>query len=155
MATGGDRQLVSASPEQVRAESAVAKERSRRAIRKAEGGLKRSGGPRGKGFTPASKSQKEKVAREGQRLPDLPDETGDLWVLDPAHIVSRALGGCDDELCIIPLTRRQHRLYDRGELDILPYLTLEEQAHAVSHLGILGALKRTTGDNYVPERETV
>lgn len=108
----------------------------------------------------ASVEQKAKVWREGARLWDgaVPvrwDEEHhleDAEVVDPAHIVARAQGGCDDEDCVVPLPRRLHRLYDNGELDILPYLTLEEQAHAVSHLGILGALKRTTGEVYVPER---
>ena len=102
----------------------------------------------------ASPAQKAKVEREGCRLSHLINSQGHYMgvepvVVDPAHITPRGVGGCDDPLCICPLTRRNHLLYDRGELDILPYLTLEEQAHAVLHVGILGALKRTTGDNYV------
>lgn len=99
----------------------------------------------------ASKAQKEKVLREGLRIAPV-----DYWpaeAVDPAHVCPRAIGGCDSEDCVIPLTRNQHRQYDEGKLSILEYLTLDEQAHAVSHLGILGALKRATGENYVPESE--
>lgn len=98
----------------------------------------------------ASPEQKAKVAREGARLSFF-DEPWDTMP-DAAHVTPRAIGGCDNELCVIGLHRKQHKLYDEDKLDILPYLTLEEQAHAVSHLGILGALKRTTGDNYVVEQ---
>lgn len=114
----------------------------------------------------ASAEQKEKLAREGgSRIPishtliegffegDLYGGPTEGLFLDPAHIVPRPHGGCDHEDCVIPLLRFQHEAYDRGELDVLPYLRLEEQAHAASHLGILGALKRTTGENYIPERE--
>lgn len=114
----------------------------------------------------ASAEQREKVEREGPRITWelLPEHTvrlaeerlwfarGGLTPVDPAHVTPRAVGGCDDPLCVIGLPRVLHLLYDAGELDILPHLTHDEQAHAVSHLGILGALKRTTGENYVPER---
>jgi hypothetical protein len=113
--------------------------------------LKRTAGPKRSCFTPASEAQKEKVARQCSRVWQL-DWAEDEAIIDPAHIVSRAKGGCDHEDCIVPLPRMAHRLYDRGELDILPYLTLDEQAHAVAHLGILGALRRTTGERYVPAR---
>lgn len=122
-------------------------------------GLRRGPGPKRKGFTPASPEQKAKVEREGARIDYSMIEVqalvdlGDLGPIDPAHIVSRHQGGCNGEACVVGLPRALHRLYDKGKLDLLPWLTLEEQAHAVSHLGILGALKRTTGDNYVPERE--
>lgn len=102
----------------------------------------------------ASSEQKAKVAQQGCRIPtpDWAEGFDDAGiVIDPAHVTPRPHGGCDHEDCVIGLSRRFHRLYDEGELDILPYLTLAEQAHAVSHLGILGALKRTTGENYQPE----
>jgi hypothetical protein len=94
-----------------------------------------------------SREQKRKIKREGARVAHL------LTVpisVDPAHITPRALGGCDHEDCVIGLPRTLHRQYDDGKLDILPFLSLEEQAHAVAHLGILGALRRTTGEDYVP-----
>jgi hypothetical protein len=42
--------------------------------------------------------------------------------IDPAHLIPRSLGGCGDPLCTCPLCRSCHRAYDRGELDLLPYL---------------------------------
>jgi hypothetical protein len=38
------------------------------------------------------------------------------------NVVPRSLGGCDHPDCIVPLDRRCHRAYDRGELDLLPHL---------------------------------
>lgn len=73
-------------------------------------------------------------------------------VVDPAHLVPRSLGGCDDAACVA-LCRRHHRAYDRGELDLLPYLEPDsriEICHAVGHLGILGALRRLTGQRNHP-----
>jgi hypothetical protein len=67
---------------------------------------------------------------------------------DAAHVVDRSIGGCDDPLCAIPLCRVLHEGYDRHELDILPLLTYEEQAHAVGHLGLLRALNRITGSEW-------
>lgn len=107
----------------------------------------------------ASPEQKAKVEREGPRLDlsvaEIHALVGlvDLGPTDPAHIVPRTQGGCDSEHCICPLPRLLHDLYDDGKLDLLPWLTLEEQAHAASHAGLLGALKRTSTDTYVPQRE--
>jgi hypothetical protein len=42
--------------------------------------------------------------------------------MDPAHLIPRSLGGCGEALCVVPLCRLHHRAYDRGELDLLPYL---------------------------------
>ena len=42
--------------------------------------------------------------------------------IDPAHLIPRSMGGCGDPLCVIPACRVHHRAYDRGELDLLPYL---------------------------------
>ena len=68
--------------------------------------------------------------------------------VDPAHLVPRALGGCDDALCVVPLCRLHHRAYDRGLLDLVPHLEPDhraEAAHAVKHLGLVGALRRLSG----------
>lgn len=107
----------------------------------------------------ASVEQKEKALREGPRLDASTVDVialglgfFDLGPVDPAHTIDRTLGGCDDEACTCPLPRRLHDLYDEKKLDLLPVLTLDEQAHAVKHVGILGALKRLTGETYVPER---
>ena len=42
--------------------------------------------------------------------------------IDPAHLIPRSLGGCGHALCVTALCRRCHRAYDRGALDLLPYL---------------------------------
>lgn len=102
-----------------------------------------------KGFTPASSEQREKVRRRGYCRGcggmDIP--------LDASHNVPRGLGGCDSEDCITPLCRRCHTAYEQGKLDVLPFLTLEEQAHAVWHLGIIGALERLTGERWGPKNK--
>jgi hypothetical protein len=57
------------------------------------------------------------------------------------------------------LCRPCHRAYDRGELDLLPYLEpawRAQLAHAVGHVGLIAALRRITGtrlagaDNVAP-----
>jgi hypothetical protein len=68
--------------------------------------------------------------------------------IDPAHLIPRSLGGCGDALCVIPACRDHHRAYDRGELDLLPYLEpgwRTQLAHAVGHVGLIGALRRISG----------
>jgi hypothetical protein len=68
--------------------------------------------------------------------------------IDPAHLIQRSLGGCEDRLCVVPLCRHHHRAYDRGELDLLPYLEpgwRAQLAHAVGHVGLIGALRRISG----------
>jgi hypothetical protein len=69
--------------------------------------------------------------------------------VDPAHLIPRSLGGCGDALCVVPLCRRPcHRAYDSGELDLLPYLEpawRTQLAHAVGHVGLIGALRRISG----------
>ena len=68
--------------------------------------------------------------------------------IDPAHLIPRSLGGCGDRLCVIPLCRRCHRAYDRGELDLVSYLEpawRAQLAHAVGHVGLTGTLRRVSG----------
>ena len=68
--------------------------------------------------------------------------------IDPAHLIPRSLGGCGDPLCVVPACRRCHRAYDRGELDLLPYLEpgwRAQLAHAVGHAGLIGVLRRISG----------
>ena len=68
--------------------------------------------------------------------------------IDPAHVIPRSLGGCDEPDCVVALCRSCHRAYDRGELDLLVHLEPEQRAelaHAVLHVGLLGALRRITG----------
>jgi hypothetical protein len=68
--------------------------------------------------------------------------------IDPAHLIPRSLGGCGDAPCVIPACRAHHRAYDRGELDLLPYLEpawRAQIAHAVGHVGLIGPLRRVSG----------
>jgi hypothetical protein len=68
--------------------------------------------------------------------------------VDPAHLIPRSLGGCGDRLCVVALCRQCHRSYDRGELDLLPFLEpawRAQLAHAVGHVGLIGALRRISG----------
>jgi hypothetical protein len=70
--------------------------------------------------------------------------------VDPAHLVPKSMGGCEAGACCIPLCRPHHRAYDAGELDLLAYLEpvwRAELAHAVGHLGLIGALRRITGNH--------
>jgi hypothetical protein len=65
--------------------------------------------------------------------------------VDPAHLIPRSMGGCGAAACCVPLCRPHHRAYDRGELDLLPYLEpgwRAQLAHAVGHVGLIGALRR-------------
>ena len=65
--------------------------------------------------------------------------------LTPAHLAPRALGGCDEPDCVVPLCWMHHRAYDTGRLELLPYLEPRwraEIAHAVRHLGLIGAVRR-------------
>jgi hypothetical protein len=75
--------------------------------------------------------------------------------IDPAHPIPRSLGGCGDRLCVVPACRDCHRAYDRGELDLLPYLEpawRAQLAHAVGHVGLIGALRRISGTRSAADR---
>lgn len=105
-----------------------------------------SGG--GGGISPASDPQREKVR-------------GALSIIsgkgpcDPAHIWDRRLGGCDDPLCVVPLTRFEHREYEENRLDILPALIAgnywAELGHVVEvhEVSPKRLLERTTGQTYI------
>ena len=76
--------------------------------------------------------------------------------IDPAHLISRATGGCGDALCVVPTCRAHRRAYGRGDLDLLPYLEpawRAQLAHAVGHVGLIGALRRISGSR-VPRDST-
>jgi hypothetical protein len=65
--------------------------------------------------------------------------------ITPAHLAPRSLGGCDEPDCVVPLCWMHHRAYDTGRLDLLAHLEpawRTEIAHAVSHLSLIGALRR-------------
>ncbi len=67
--------------------------------------------------------------------------------LEAAHVIPRSLGGDQSEDATIPLCRECHRAYDRHDLDLLPYLSLSEQAHAVSIVGLARAWRSITGES--------
>jgi hypothetical protein len=93
-------------------------------------------------FAPASAAQRAKVA--GRRCL-VCNATARI---DPAHLIPRSLGGCDDALCVVALCRRCHRRYDMGTIDLTGHLEpghRAEAAHAVLHLGLAGALRRISG----------
>ena len=93
-------------------------------------------------FTAASAPQRAKVA--GRRCLVCNASAR----IDPAHLVPRSLGGCDHALCVVALCRTCHRRYDTGGLDLVAWLEPDhraEAAHAVSHLGLAGALRRISG----------
>jgi hypothetical protein len=80
------------------------------------------------------------------------------YPVDAAHVWPRGRGGCSDPLCVVPLTRAEHEAYDRGELDLLPYLLahglVAELQHALGHArgDLLGLLNLVTGERFAPER---
>jgi len=105
--------------------------------------------PRQRSVSPASPEQREKVRDDAVSV------VSGLEGCDPAHIIPRSLGGCDDALCVVPLTRTEHRAYDQGVLNLLPYLVgthVAELQHALGHVD--GALLRlvhvVTGERHVP-----
>lgn len=72
-----------------------------------------------------------KVAQDGDEL----SVVEELWV-NPVDVV--------------PLCRQCHALYDHRRLDLLPYLTPEEQAMAVLRSGgIVSAYRRLTGGDAI------
>ena len=74
--------------------------------------------------------------------------------VDPAHLVPRSLGGCDETDCAVPLCRTHHRAHDQGGLDLVAHLEPQwrrEVAHAVGHLGLVRAQRRLSGRRSVGE----
>lgn len=95
-----------------------------------------------KPISPASFEQRLKVRHE------LCVNCGGLNC-DPAHLTSRAQGGCDSRLCVIPLCRNCHRAFDNGALDLEPILALrqfaEERAHMAGHMSFQQCIQRLKG----------
>ena len=92
-----------------------------------------------------------KVDREG-RCRNCPN----TWPLETAHVIGRARDRREngkaivDPDSVIPLCGDCHRLYDLGQLDILPLLTTTEQARAVLDAdGMITALRRVTSERSV------
>lgn len=111
--------------------------------------LKRSTAPKKRrAISPASPAQRAKVK-------DAVSIVSGQEPCDPMHLVSRSIGGCDHELCVLPATRAEHRAYDEGELDLSPYLMnhIPEVAHALTHVNgsLLRLMRIVTGKRWVPE----
>jgi hypothetical protein len=65
--------------------------------------------------------------------------------ITPAHLAPRSMGGCDEPDCVLPLCWMHHRAVDTGGLELLPHLEpgwRDDVAHAVMHLGLIGAVRR-------------
>lgn len=112
--------------------------------------LARATSPRRRAISPASPAQRDKA--------DAASIISGEYGCDPAHIWPRGLGGCDSPLCVVPLTRAEHRAYDDGRLDLLPHLIahglVAELAHALEHArgDLIGLLNQITGERWAPER---
>ena len=69
--------------------------------------------------------------------------------VDRAHVIPRSIApnGGDSGEHLIALCRSHHREYDGGHLDLLPYLTVDEQAAAVTAAGgLMAAFRIITGN---------
>ena len=67
--------------------------------------------------------------------------------LDACHVIPRSRvkpGPGEDARNIVPMCRQHHTDYDHGRLDLLPYLSREEQAYAVELVGLEEARRRIT-----------
>lgn len=88
---------------------------------------------------------REKIDHEGRcRV------CGDSWALEAAHTVGRARDerqrGASivhiDPNAVLPLCQRCHQAYDAGRLNLLGFLTLDEELCAVRAAGGLEAARR-------------
>lgn len=101
---------------------------------------------------PISAASKEQAAKRNAGVSIV---SGASEGLDAAHLCPRGLGGCDDPLCVVPMTRAEHAAFDRGELDILGALVphyAEEIAHALMHYrgDVPALLERLTATKWRP-----
>lgn len=92
--------------------------------------------------SPASPEQRRKIRDEWCVNCGVPG-------CDPAHLTSRAQGGCDDADCVIALCRSCHRDFDHGLLDLEPIIALPkysaERAHMAGHMSYRACLRRLNG----------
>ena len=96
-------------------------------------------------FTPASVEQRHAV-RHRSCLVDASHRG-----IEPAHLIPRRMlvEGQEDPRAVVPLCPACHRLYDSGELDLLPYLEpvfRAELAFAVERFGLISTLRRVTNE---------
>lgn len=114
-------------------------------------GRRKTTPPRRRPISPASPEQRAKV----KGAVSIVSGEGPC---DPAHLVDRSLGGCDDPLCVVPLVRSEHRAFEAGELDLLPALIAHgltaEVQHALGHLegNVIGLLEKLTGERWQPAK---
>lgn len=74
---------------------------------------------------------------------------------DAAHLAPRSRvkpGPAEDPRNCLPLCRSCHRDFDERRLDVLPYLTPEEQSYVVLLLGLVSALELLTGERWEPKK---
>lgn len=81
--------------------------------------------------------------------------TGDRDSVTPAHVIARGFTtvGQDDPLAVVGLRGDLHRLYDDGQLDLLPWLERvgkAELAFAVYRVGLMTTLRRVTNSRWEP-----
>ncbi len=81
--------------------------------------------------------------------------SGDRQNVTPAHVISKGFTrvGQDDPRAVVGLRVDLHRLYDTGQLDLLPALEAscrEELAFAVERVGLLTTLRRVTNQRWGP-----
>ena len=96
-------------------------------------------------FTPASVEQRDAV-RHRSCLVDASHRG-----IEPAHLIPRRMlvEGQEDPRAVVPLCPACHRLFDSGELDLLPYLEPAfrvELAFAVERFGLISTLRRVTNE---------
>ncbi len=126
---------------------------------KRTGGLRRRSGPRRTGFLRGGRLRRDVPARRraiSEASPPQREKVAGARCLvcgrvpcDPAHLVPRSLGGCDEPDCVVPLCRSCHRDFDERRLCLLPYLEpgpQAELAHAVLHLPLVAVVERLAGE---------
>jgi hypothetical protein len=82
--------------------------------------------------------------------------SGDRESVTPAHVIPRGVTtvGQNDLLAVVGLRGDLHRLYDDGELDLLPWLERAckpELAFAVMRVGLMSTLRRVTNHRWSPD----
>jgi hypothetical protein len=118
---------------------------------------------RGSSFRAASPEQREAV--KGKLCIACGGERG-ILVCDPAHLTPQdgGWGGCASPLCVVPLCRICHDVFDGRisspdrPVDLAPILSLPEwgpwRAHMAEHMDYITALQRLSGTKYAPVGET-
>jgi 5-methylcytosine-specific restriction endonuclease McrA len=95
----------------------------------------------------------QKISDEGKcRCCGVPDS---IHGLDPAHTIPKSLSGKNTYDSVLPLCRACHDAQHRGEIELLPLMTRDEQVEAVRAVGLARAyryLTRTEADNSKEER---